>query len=395
MDNLGGFPRSRARLTWRVGDPGDPAALLEDFLAAAGLPARDLARAGGPRDRVGEGPVATLLVSAAAGAVMTGAPVGAPSPAPEVPDVVAVVHDGPPAGPVARGGPDGDADDGARQRPTVGEWEPSWTPAEHGRAVAAVRAAIGRGDVYQVNVVGHASAPVVGDPGAALAAVVALPGATWGGRIDGPGWAVASASPECLVSVEGGRVVTRPVKGTRPRTAAGLRALRASPKERAEHVMIVDLARNDLSRIAVTGSVDVEELYAARGWCDLWQAESTVAARLRPGTGLAAVLRAVCPGGSVTGAPKRAAIGLLAALEPVGRGPSMGALGRLSRSGLHLGLTIRTVAAAGGRLHLWAGGGVTWSSNPAAEVAEAAAKAAPLRAAIRAASAPAPTATRR
>jgi len=104
---------------------------------------------------------------------------------------------------------------------------------------------------------------------------------------------------------------------------------------------------------------------------------------------LAELLRAVLPGGSVTGAPKLAALDQIAALEPVGRGPSMGALGWLNERGLDLGLTIRTVAVDGERVHLWAGGGITWDSDPAAEVAEAAAKAAPLRAALAALAPPA------
>ncbi len=93
--------------------------------------------------------------------------------------------------------------------------------------------------------------------------------------------------------------------------------------------MIVDLERNDLAHVARTGSVDVPELFAVRRWCDLWQAESRVVAELADGVDLAALLRAVCPGGSVTGAPKLAALAQIAALEPVGRGPSMGALGWL------------------------------------------------------------------
>jgi para-aminobenzoate synthetase component 1 len=180
-----------------------------------------------------------------------------------------------------------------------------------------------------------------------------------------------------------GRIATRPIKGTRPATPTGRRELLASEKERAEHVMIVDLARNDLARVARTGTVRVDELYAIRQWSDLWQAESVVSANLEPGTGLADALRALCPGGSVTGAPKLAALTQIAGLEPVGRGPSMGALGWLGPDGLDLGLTIRTVAADAQHLHLWAGGGITWSSDPDAEVAEAAAKAAPIRAALR------------
>lgn len=417
--------RERNRLEWWISDGGDPAELIESALADADLPARDLCdprhsdaphdatpdevtrgrdtpfrgpdfsprppsenTRPGPRHtrpdyrdprpghlETGRTVGAALLVSAAAGAAMVGAPLGAPSPAPEVPDVVVVVHEAVPL----------------TERPEpaepagweLGPWRPSWQPEEHRAAVEEVRRAIARGDVYQANIVGHASAPYRGDPDAALAAVAGLPGAAWAGRLGGAGWAVATGSPECLVTVRDGRVVTRPIKGTGPRTAAGRAALVASAKERAEHVMIVDLARNDLGRIATTGSVDVGELFAVRPWCDLWQAESTVSARLRPGVGVAELLRAVCPGASVTGAPKRAALDVLTRCEPVGRGPAMGALGYVSPRGIELGLTIRTVAAASGSLHLWAGGGITWSSVADAEVAEAAAKAAPLDAALR------------
>ncbi|NUT34826.1 MAG: anthranilate synthase component I family protein, partial [Hamadaea sp.] len=261
----------------------------------------------------------------------------------------------------------------------LGAWRPSWTPAEHAEAVAAVREAIARGDVYQVNVVGHAAAAYSGDPLPALRRLGGLRGAHYGGLLTGPGWAIACASPETLVAVRDGVARTRPIKGTAKATQEGRRALLASAKERAEHIMIVDLERNDLAHVARIGTVRVEELFRLRHWGDLWQAESTVAAVLRPGVGLAALLTAICPGGSVTGAPKLAALAQIAGLEPVGRGASMGALGWVGRDHIDLGLTIRTVAATPTDLHLWAGGGITWGSDPAAEVAEAAAKAAPLR----------------
>jgi para-aminobenzoate synthetase component I len=320
---------------------------------------------------------AALYVSAAAGCVMAGAPAGAPSPVPGIPDVYAAVyvHDGggAPATPAAGGTP-GDW--------RLGRWRESWTRAQHAAAVGRARRAISRGDVYQVNVVGHASARYRGDPAAALARVAALPGARYGGVLAGDGWAIATASPETLVRVRAGRVVTRPIKGTRPATAAGRRDLLASAKERAEHVMIVDLQRNDLARLPGTGPVRVPELFAVRRWCGLWQAESVVAADLTGPLGLAALLRAVCPGGSVTGAPKRAALAQIARLEPVGRGVSMGAVGWVGTDHVDLGLSIRTVAVDGARVHVWAGGGITWGSDPVAEVDEAAAKSAPLRAAL-------------
>jgi para-aminobenzoate synthetase component I len=368
LGNHADQPWERSRTEWWVGDGGDPASLVEDFLADQGLPVRDLAATG---HRYGPAREATLFLSAAACARLAGAPTGPPSPAPAVPDLVVVVQEDraapprPPAGPWR-----------------VGRWRASWSPARHAAAVAEVREAIARGDVYQVNLVGHARARYRGDPLPALRRVAALPGARYGRILRGRGWAIGCASPETLAEVAGGRVITRPIKGTRPATAAGREQLLDSVKERAEHVMIVDLERNDLARLARTGTVRVEELYAVRRWCDLWQAESVVSAELAGGVGLAGLLRALCPGGSVTGAPKLAALDVIAGLEPVGRGPSMGLLGRVGPDRIDLGLTIRTVAADAEHLHVWAGGGITWGSDPAAEVAEAAAKAGPLRTAL-------------
>jgi para-aminobenzoate synthetase component 1 len=260
----------------------------------------------------------------------------------------------------------------------VGPWTASWTDAEHRAAIERVRDAIARGDVYQANVVGHRSAPYRGDPRAVVPALASLPGAAYGGSLSGDGWLVASGSPEQLMRVAGTRITTVPIKGT----SAAADDLRASNKDRAEHVMIVDLERNDLSRVSTAGSVSVDQLYAVSDWAGIWHAASTVSGTLVPGVTVTEVLRALVPGGSVTGAPKHAACGLLADLEPVGRGPSMGALGFLWPGGLDLGLTIRTVAIADGRAHLWAGGGITWGSDPDAEVREAAAKAAPVQRAL-------------
>ena len=146
--------------------------------------------------------------------------------------------------------------------------------------------------------------------------------------------------------------------------------------------MIVDLERNDLARVAAHRLGDASTSCspsAAGATCG--RPSRRCPRRLADGVGLADLLRAVCPGGSVTGAPKLAALAQIAALEPVGRGAEHGRA-RLGRppTGLDLGLTIRTAAADGDRVHLWAGGGITWDSDPAAEVAEAAAKAAPVRA---------------
>ena len=148
--------------------------------------------------------------------------------------------------------------------------------------------------------------------------------------------------------------------------------------------MIVDLERNDLARVCEPGSVRWPELLAERELAGVTHLVSTVEGTLRADVGLAELLAALHPGGSVTGAPKVAAIDLIAALEPVGRGASMGALGRVWPNGdLELALTIRTFAVAGGRVHLWVGGGIVWDSEPEAEIEESWVKARPLLAALR------------
>ncbi len=262
----------------------------------------------------------------------------------------------------------------------IGEWDSTWSESEYRDAVESVRQSIARGDVYQVNVVQHLSASFVGDP-AELAARLAVLKPLRPEPIAGDGWAVISASPELFLSRRGRRISTMPIKGTRPAGRAG--ELEGSEKDAAEHVMIVDLERNDLSRVCEAGSVRWPELMATRALAGVEHMVSTVEGTLREGVGLAEILAATFPGGSVTGAPKIAAVDLIAALEPVGRGASMGALGRIHGTGdFELALTIRTFAVADGRIHLWVGGGVVWDSDPQAEVDESWVKAHPLLDAI-------------
>jgi para-aminobenzoate synthetase component I len=256
----------------------------------------------------------------------------------------------------------------------IGPWERSWTDAEYAEAVEAVREAIGRGDVYQVNLVQHLSAPFSGDYGR-LAALLAAFGPR---TMAGDGWAIVSASPELFLARRGRRVWTRPIKGTRP-----LGEHVEGEKDSAEHVMIVDLERNDLSRVCEPGSVRWPELMAEHELAGVTHLVSTVEGTLRNGIGLADLLAATFPGGSVTGAPKIAALDLIAGLEPVGRGASMGALGTVRGNGdLELALTIRTFAVADERIHLWVGGGIVWDSEPEAEIEESWTKARPLLAAV-------------
>jgi len=261
----------------------------------------------------------------------------------------------------------------------IGEWAPSWSTRAYAAAIGEVRAAIARGDVYQVNLVQHLSAPFAGDPHA-LAVALAPLAPRHPQPFVGEGWTVVSASPELFLSRRGRRLRTKPIKGTR---RLGERGLAEAEKDRAEHVMIVDLERNDLSRVCEPGSVRWPELMVERGLAGVTHLVSTVEGTLREDAGLAQVLEATFPGGSITGAPKIAAVDHIAALEPAGRGASMGALGTLRPNGdLDLALTIRTFAIAEGTIHLWVGGGIVWDSEPEAEIEESWVKARPLLAAL-------------
>jgi para-aminobenzoate synthetase component 1 len=203
-----------------------------------------------------------------------------------------------------------------------------------------------------------------------------------GRPFSGSDWSIVSASPELFLARRGDVVWTMPIKGTRPR--GGAAELRASAKDAAEHVMIVDLERNDLGAICQPGSVRWPDLMAVRSMAGVEHLVSRVEGRIREGVSWTAAMRAMFPGGSVTGAPKIAALDHINALEPVGRGAAMGALGTIWPNGdFELALTIRTFAISAGRIHLWVGGGVVWDSDPSSEVEESWTKARPLLEAIR------------
>jgi para-aminobenzoate synthetase component 1 len=261
----------------------------------------------------------------------------------------------------------------------IGDWERSWDDPAYAAAVEAVREGIGRGDVYQVNLVQHLSAPFGGDS-AALAARLAPLRPLQPRPLVGDGWAIVSASPELFLARRGSRLWTMPIKGTRP---SGEEGLDESEKDAAEHVMIVDLERNDLSRVCEPGSIRWPELKRPYALAGVEHLVSLVEGRLRDGVTLTEILGATFPGGSITGAPKISAIDHIAALEPVGRGASMGALGVVHPNGdFEFALTIRTFAVAEGRIHLWVGGGIVWDSEPEEEIEESWVKARPLLAAI-------------
>jgi para-aminobenzoate synthetase component I len=259
----------------------------------------------------------------------------------------------------------------------LGEWHATWAPEDYAAAVDQVRAAIERGDVYQVNLVQHLSAPFEGSP-YALADALAPLQPLHARPLVSDGWAIVSASPELFLARHGDRLVTMPIKGTRP-----IGEDVDDAKDAAEHVMIVDLERNDLSRVCEVGSIRWPELMAQHELAGVTHLVSTVEGRVRPDVTLADILRAMFPGGSITGAPKISALDHIARLEPVGRGASMGALGTVQANGdFELALTIRTFAVADGRAHLWVGGGIVWDSDPEAEIEESWVKARPLLASV-------------
>ncbi|MBP8810400.1 MAG: anthranilate synthase component I family protein [Kofleriaceae bacterium] len=250
---------------------------------------------------------------------------------------------------------------------------------EHAAAVAAIARYLTAGDVYQVNLARRWTAAVrrAGDPLALYAALAAVAPAAYGAMIEAAGVAVVSGSPECFLRRRGPRVETAPIKGTRPRRGdpgadrAAAADLAAHPKDAAEHLMIVDLERNDLGRIATTGSVAVEELAAVVTLPGLFHLVSTVSAIPRPEVTWGQLLAATFPGGSITGAPKIRAMQLIDELEPVARGPYCGAFGWFGTGGgLDLAIAIRIAAVTEGQLHVHVGGGIVADSEPAAELAE-------------------------
>ena len=235
------------------------------------------------------------------------------------------------------------------------------------KGVDAVREAVAAGDVYQVNLCRRLSAPVpVGFDVLGLSAALARANpAPYAATVSlgRAGVALASASPELFLRRRGDMVESRPIKGT---TAPGAEFL---PKDRAENVMIVDLIRNDLGRVCDFGSVDVPDLCREERHPGLTHLVSTVRGRLRPGVGWAEILEATFPPGSVTGAPKLAALNMIRRLEPVPRGIYCGAVGWVDTDAAagDLNVAIRTFWMEGGHLHLGTGGGITWDSTPEGE----------------------------
>jgi para-aminobenzoate synthetase/4-amino-4-deoxychorismate lyase len=250
----------------------------------------------------------------------------------------------------------------------------------HRAAIAACRERIAAGDLFQANLALRLEGAFAGEP-AGLAVQVAerLP-ADQGAFLAGPWGALVSASPEVFLRRRGRDVRTLPIKGTAPADASA--ALAGSAKDHAENVMIVDLMRNDLGRVCEYGSVEVEALAAVREGAGVAHLVSEVRGTLRRGTTDAELLRATFPPGSVTGAPKVQALTVIAELESSARQAYTGAIGMVSPvAGLALSVAIRTFELRGDRIWLGAGGGITFGSDPDAEVEECLVKARPVAAA--------------
>ena len=258
-------------------------------------------------------------------------------------------------------------------------WVPS--PAGHAEAVEACRTRITAGDLFQANLCLRLEGRIDGDAFDLFAtATRALP-TDRAAFVTGPWGTVASLSPEVFLTRAGRTVRSAPIKGTRP--ADRRDELAASEKDRAENVMIVDLVRNDLGRVCRPGSVRVTALAEVRPHAGVWHMVSEVEGELRDGVGDAELLRATFPPGSVTGAPKLAALDVIAELESTGREAYTGAIGFASPlAGLELSVCIRTFEFRGERIWLGAGGGIVADSDGREEAREAAAKVAPLLAAI-------------
>jgi para-aminobenzoate synthetase component 1 len=240
----------------------------------------------------------------------------------------------------------------------------------YARAFRRIRGYIHDGDCYQVNLAQRFSAAASGDPWLAYQRLRIINPAPFSAYFSTPYAQILSASPERFLKVEGGRVETRPIKGTRPRAgharldAELIEALRASEKDKAENLMIVDLLRNDLSKNCAPGTVKVPKLFEVESFATVHHLVSTVTGELRPERDALDLLRGCFPGGSITGAPKLRAMQIIEELEPHRRGVYCGAIGYMGfDGGMDINIAIRTLVCSQGVIRFWAGGGIVADSR--------------------------------
>ena len=262
---------------------------------------------------------------------------------------------------------------------SLADWTSNFSRASYERMVHEVIERILSGDIFQANVAQRFEAPVPDDFDhfGFYRRLRKLNPAPFSAYLVHPGFVIASASPERFLKVEGDRVETRPIKGTRRRFADAVldalqgRALTESRKDRAENVMIVDLLRNDLSKVCVPGSVQVPQLCGLETFASVHHLVSSVVGHLGEGQGAADVLAAAFPGGSVTGAPKVRAMEIITGMEGHARGPYCGSIGYIGFDGtMDTNIVIRTASFRGGSCVVQAGGGIVTASDPASEYDE-------------------------
>ena len=262
-------------------------------------------------------------------------------------------------------------------------FESTFERADFEKAVLTAKDYITAGDAFQIVLSQRLGTDFSGDDFSVYRALRLINPSPFLFFVRNPGVSVIGSSPELMTRVRDGIVTSRPIAGTRRRGATEEEdrvleeELLADPKERAEHVMLIDLARNDVGRVSEFGSVHVDELMVIERYSHVMHIVSGVSGRLKPGVGPVDVIRATFPHGTVSGAPKVRAMEIIDELEPVARGPYAGLVGYLDFSGnVDTAICLRTVVAANGKAWVQAGAGIVADSDPAAEYEETMNKAA-------------------
>jgi anthranilate/para-aminobenzoate synthase component I len=265
----------------------------------------------------------------------------------------------------------------ARRPGSAGGLVSTHTRSSFETMVRAAKSYIAAGEIYQANLSQRFSAPLTEEPWDLYRRLMEINPSPFAAYADFGPFQIVSASPERLLRVQGDRAETRPIAGTRPRgttaveTARLRRELLLNKKERAEHLMLVDLERNDLGRVCRYDSVEVDDLMGLEEYSHVIHIVSNVRGRLRPGTGFRDLMAALFPGGTISGCPKIRCMEVIDELEPVRRHFYTGSLGYLSYAGdMDLNILIRTAVAAEGQVHVQVGAGIVADSDPGREYEE-------------------------
>jgi para-aminobenzoate synthetase component 1 len=271
---------------------------------------------------------------------------------------------------------------GAQTRSSALPASPLPPPAEYLAQISKIKNLIAAGDCYQVNLSQKFAVPVHQPPALIYQHLRAVSPSPYAAYLNLGDAQILSSSPELFLELDGRRVITRPIKGTRPRGADSLEdaklkeELSLSVKDRAELLMITDLERNDLGRVCRPGSVRVSALRTVESYPQVHHLVSTIEGDLGENRDVVDVLKATFPGGSITGAPKIRAMQVIRELEPHAREIYCGAIGYVSLNGkAQFNVAIRTMAVKDGQAHFWSGGGIVADSDPQAEYEETLVKA--------------------